>query len=141
MKRIISTLGLTVVMAAGLAAASPAAADQFGENPFIVYGTVTCSGESFDIAVVGIPQAEPGSEAAGRPGIGFVIGETTRLVPKSLTARVYVNGRLVFEGTQAWGFGVPNLVTCYQVLERTAPNGNRIRNELEFQMLLTPEMD
>ena len=139
MTRIISRFVAAAAIAVALGAANAAAADQFGENPFVVSDSLTCNGESLDVAIVGIPQAEPESEAAGRPGIAFVIGETTRLVPKSLTFRRYVNGNLMFEGTESWGFGVPDLVTCYQVLEFTNPRGNLVRIELELEVLMTPK--
>jgi hypothetical protein len=114
------------------------AAGQADHSPFAVAGTLTCNAEAVDVIIVGIPQAEPGSEAAGRPGIAMVVGDTTRLVPKSMKWQRYVSGVLRAEGFEQWGFGVSDLTTCSQVIEFTGPSGNTVRTELEFQVLLTP---
>jgi len=140
MKRVIRLIG-GLGVAGMFTVASAAAAPQAGENPFAVPAKLTCAGESIDVVVVGIPQAAPESEAAGRPGIAFVVDGTTRLVPKSISFERYVNGVLRATGSQQWGFGVPDLTTCSQVIEFNAPNGNAVRIELEFQVIVTPAND
>jgi hypothetical protein len=138
MKPILRSLTASTAVAVVLAAGGAAVAQQAGENPFAVPATLTCDGELFDVVIVGIPQAQPGSEAAGRPGVALAVGDSTRFVPKSIHFERYVNDRLVAQGTEEWGFGVPHLTTCSQTLEFIGPTGNRVRIELEFQVILTP---
>jgi hypothetical protein len=106
----------TSVLGAVLAAilAAPALGDPDNSPSAVTNLPITCDGVTLSVTVAGVPPAPMVSAASGRPGIGFLGGDSTAVqVPKQL--RAYVPGESEPFDVISWGYGAQahrSLTTC-----------------------------